>query len=77
MSSWQNGDISANSLHEENFDRALGGITAKGIVMPGRTGPYFPPEDSDYEVFEDAEAQSRPIESVCGHFRFRACSDNK
>jgi hypothetical protein len=50
MSSWQNGDISANSLHEENFDRALGGITAKGIVMPGRTGPYFPPEDSDYEV---------------------------
>jgi homoserine O-acetyltransferase len=68
MWSWQNGDISANSLYKGDFDRALGSITAKAIVMPGRTDLYFPPEDSEYEVSKMPNAQLRPIESVWGHF---------
>jgi homoserine O-acetyltransferase len=62
--SWQYGDISANPLYKGDFDRALGSITAKAIVMPGRTDLYFPPEDSEYEVSKMPNAQLRPIESV-------------
>jgi homoserine O-acetyltransferase len=68
MWSWQYGDISANPLYKGDFDRALGSITAKAIVMPGRTDLYFPPEDSEYEVSKMPNAQLRPIESVWGHF---------
>ena len=66
--SWQHGDIAANSLYNGDFDRALGSITAKAIVMPGRTDLYFPPEDSEYEASKMPNAQLRPIESVWGHF---------
>jgi homoserine O-acetyltransferase len=68
MWSWQYGDISANPRYKGDFDRALGSITAKAIVMPGRTDLYFPPEDSEYEVSKMPNAQLRPIESVWGHF---------
>ncbi|GAB7524541.1 alpha/beta fold hydrolase [Paraburkholderia sp. 2C] len=68
MWSWQHGDISANSRYMGDFDRALGSITAKAMVMPGRTDLYFPPEDSAYEVSKMPNAQLRPIESVWGHF---------
>jgi len=66
--SWQHGDIAANSLYNGDFDQALGSITAKTIVMPGRTDLYFPPEDSEYEVSKIRNAEFRPIESVWGHF---------
>ncbi|WP_020067695.1 hypothetical protein [Paraburkholderia caledonica] len=68
MRSWQYADISANSLYQGDFDRALGSITARAIVMPGRTDLYFPPEDSEYEVSKMPNALLRPIESVWGHF---------
>jgi homoserine O-acetyltransferase len=68
MWSWQHGDISANSLYNGDFDLALGSITARAIVMPGRTDLYFPPEDSEYEVSKMPNALLRPIESVWGHF---------
>src|SRR3981081_2888831 len=32
---WQNGDISANSEYNGDFEKALGSIKAKAIVMPG------------------------------------------
>ncbi len=47
---WQKGDISANELYNGDFERALGAITARAIVMPGQTDLYFPPEDNEYEV---------------------------
>jgi homoserine O-acetyltransferase len=68
MRSWQYGEISANPLYEGDFDRALGSITAKAIVMPRRMDLYFPPEDSEYEVSKMPNVQLRPIESVWGHF---------
>jgi homoserine O-acetyltransferase len=66
--SWQHGDIAANPLYDGDFERALGSIKARAIVMPGRTDLYFPPEDSEYEVSKMKNAILRPIESVWGHF---------
>ena len=39
---WQHGDISANELYDGDFERALGAIKARAIVMPGQTDLYFP-----------------------------------
>ena len=64
---WQNGDISANELYHGDFERALGAISAKAIVMPGQTDLYFPPEDNAYEVAHMPHAEFRPIPSVWGH----------
>ncbi len=65
--SWQNADISANDLYGGDFDRALGAITARAIVLPGATDLYFPPEDNAYEVARMPNAELRPIPSIWGH----------
>lgn len=65
---WQNGDISANPQFNGNFDKALGAIKAKALVMPGQTDLYFPTEDSKYEVSKMPNAEFRPIPSIWGHF---------
>lgn len=65
---WQNGDISANPKFGGDFDKALGAIKAKALVMPGSTDLYFPPEDSQYEVSKMPNAEYRPILSIWGHF---------
>lgn len=65
---WQNGDISANPTFGGDFEKALGAITARAIVMPGSTDLYFPPEDNEYEVKHMHNAELRPISSIWGHF---------
>lgn len=65
---WQNGDISANDIYNGDYEKALGAITAKAYVMPGRTDLYFPPEDSENEVANMPNASFVPIESIWGHF---------
>ncbi len=65
--SWQQGDISANGLYQGDFENALGGITAKAIVMPSQTDLYFPPEDNEWEVQHMPNAEFRPIPSIWGH----------
>ena len=65
--SWQQGDISANSLYQGDFEKALGAISAKAIVMPSQTDLYFPPEDNALEVRQMPNAELRPIPSIWGH----------
>ena len=65
---WQQGGISDNELYNGDFEKALGSITAKAIVMPGQTDLYFPPEDNEYEVSCMPNAECRPIPSIWGHF---------
>ena len=67
LRTWQNADISANEVYNRDFAAALGAITARAIVMPGRTDLYFPPEDNDIEVSMMPNAEFRPIESIWGH----------
>lgn len=65
---WQHGDISLNPTYNGDFDRALGAITARAIVMPGQTDLYFTPEDGEYEAKRMPNAEFRPIPSIWGHF---------
>ena len=64
---WQHADISANEEFNGDLPQALGAITARAIVMPGRTDLYFPPEDNEAEVGMMPNAELRPIESIWGH----------
>ena len=64
---WQNADISANPVHEGNFETALAAIKARAIVIPSATDLYFPPEDSYYEVEHMPNAECRVIPSDWGH----------
>ena len=65
--SWQNADISDNPLYGGDFEKALGSIMARAIVMPGKTDLYFPPEDNEIEVGHMPNAELRPIPSIWGH----------
>ncbi len=64
---WQHGDISANTMYEGNFPRALGAIQARAIVMPCSTDLYFPPEDNEIEVSLMQNAELRVFDSPFGH----------
>jgi homoserine O-acetyltransferase/O-succinyltransferase len=65
---WQNGNISNTPGFEGDFEKALGAIKAKAIVMPAEMDLYFPPEDNEYEVKMMPNAEFCVIKSVWGHF---------
>ena len=67
IATWQNGDISANSLYGGDFARALAAIRARAYVMPCTTDLYFQVEDNRREVQQMRHAVLRPIESDWGH----------
>ena len=62
------GDIGNTPGFDGNFEKALGAIKAKAIVMPAEMDLYFPPEDNEYEVKFMQNAEFRVIKSVWGHF---------
>jgi len=64
---WQHADISANPMYEGDFERALGAITAKALIMPGATDLYFQVEDNRREVAHMRSARLLPIPSDWGH----------
>ncbi len=65
---WQHADLSANPVYNGDFEKALGAIEARAIVMPCSTDMYFPPEDNAYEVQRMKRAELRIIDSVWGHY---------
>jgi homoserine O-acetyltransferase len=65
---WQNGDIGKTPGFDGDFERALGAIPARAIVMPAEKDLYFPPEDNAYEVRNMPNAELRVIPGVWGHF---------
>lgn len=64
---WQHGDISQNEIYKSDFERALGAIEARAIVMPCDRDLYFPPEDSGAEVAAMPNAELRVFSSAWGH----------
>ncbi|MCX5497539.1 alpha/beta fold hydrolase [Kaistia dalseonensis] len=64
---WQRADISANESYGGDFERALGAIEAKALIMPGTTDLYFPVADNEYEIAHMRDARCVPIPSVWGH----------
>ena len=67
LRSWQKGDISANALYDGDFERALGAIRARAILVPCTTDLYFPPEDNAIEARHMPNAELRPFDSAWGH----------
>ena len=65
---WQSADISANSLYNKDFGKALASIRANIFAMPSTTDAYFPVEDSKIEVDQIPNAELRPIKSSWGHW---------
>ena len=67
LSTWQKGDISAESKYNGNFIQALESIKAKTIIMPCSHDLYFPPEDNEFEVKHIKNAELRTYNSIWGH----------
>ena len=67
LHTWQLGDISANERYRGDFERALGAIRARAILVPCTTDLYFPPQDNAIEAQHMPNAALRPYESLWGH----------
>ena len=67
LRTWQAGDISANERYGGDFERALGAIRARAILVPCTTDLYFPPEDNAIEAAHMPNAELRPYDSPWGH----------
>ena len=65
---WQHGDIGATPGCDGDRERALGGITARALVLPAEKHLYFPPEDGRWEVSRMPNAELRVIPGIWGHF---------
>lgn len=68
MWTWINGDISDQPAYGGDFDKALGAIKAKAVVMPSATDQYFPPMDNEAEVDRMPDATLEVLPSILGHF---------
>ena len=67
LRTWQNSDISANSVYNGNFQCAINAIQAKAIVIACSSDLYFPPEDNEIEVNQMQNAELRIYDSPWGH----------
>jgi len=67
MFTWQNGDISANSIFNGNLELALSAIKAKTLLMPGDQDLYFQVADNEKEMKYLKHARLCPIPSAWGH----------
>ena len=50
LDTWQRGDISDNSIYNQDIQRALSSIKAKTIIISCSDDLYFRPEDNEREV---------------------------
>ena len=64
---WQHADISANEVHQGDFNQALRVITARALIMPSETDLYFQVEDNRREVLCLNDARLLTIPSAWGH----------
>jgi homoserine O-acetyltransferase len=67
LSTWFDGDISANPTYKGDFEAALRAIRARTIILPVDTDRYFPPVDAQEEAQHIPNAECRVIESIWGH----------
>ena len=67
MSTWFDGDISANPAYGGDLQAALRAIHARTIILPVDTDRYFPPVDAQEEARHIPNGECRIIESIWGH----------
>jgi homoserine O-acetyltransferase/O-succinyltransferase len=67
LTTWENADISNNSLYQKNLVAALSAIKARTVVLPIETDRIFPPVDNKAEVEHIADAECVVVKSAWGH----------
>ncbi len=67
LRTWQQGDISANDLYQNDFKAALNAIKAETIVIVCDNDLYFRPEDNQMEIEHIIGGELRIYESPWGH----------
>jgi homoserine O-acetyltransferase len=67
LDTWLRCDISHNPIYQGDYQRALGAIQAKTLVMPATTDLYFTPEDCQIEAKMMPNAIYKPIITIWGH----------
>jgi homoserine O-acetyltransferase len=67
IETWLRCDVSQNPLYQGDYDKAIGSIRARTIVMPAMTDLYFTPEDCATEAALIPHAEYRPLASIWGH----------
>lgn len=65
---WQNGDISKNTIFKGNFKLAMENIKAKTLILAPEIDLYFPKEDNYQEVDLIKFCNIEIIPGVWGHF---------
>ncbi len=65
LGTWQRADAGGHG--REGLEAALGGVSARCIVMPGSSDLYFPVADSEREAALVPGAELRILESELGH----------
>jgi homoserine O-acetyltransferase len=64
---WKHGDISANGRYDGDLPKALSGIQARTLLMPGDHDLYFQVADNELEMAHLRDAELAPIPSIWGH----------
>lgn len=67
IETWLRCDVGDNPVYAGDYEKALGLITAKTLVMPATTDLYFTPEDCKTEATLIKNSLYRPIDSIWGH----------
>ncbi len=67
IETWIQSDISDNSVYCGDLSRALQGILARTLLMPGRSDLYFTEEDCRLEAQHIAKCRVKPLISPWGH----------
>ena len=70
LQTWATADCSKQEPYDGNFEKAMGSIKAKTLVLPSKTDLYFPPGDSEYEVkcMKDGVGKLEIFPSIWGHW---------
>ena len=66
LRTWQACDVGAAA--GAGYEAAMRSISARAVLMPGRTDLYFPPEDSEAEAALLRDARLAVIPSDWGHY---------
>ena len=67
IETWLRCDVGDNPVYRGDYEKAMGAIAAKTLVMPATTDLYFTPEDCQAEAALISSSLYRPIPSIWGH----------
>jgi homoserine O-acetyltransferase len=64
---WQRHSVADTPGFDGDFEKAMGSIRARVLLMPSETDLYFPKEDAEHEAKLLRDAKLVPIPSIWGH----------